>query len=84
MKHIFCILSTLVLLSACSDDVDRFSKISDEQKSLIGRAVDFSTSVADAFTSRASYNATGAFNEGDVMTIYRQYSDDGGDRKSVV
>lgn len=78
MKHIFCILSTLVLLSACSDDVDRFSKISDEQKSLIGRAVDFSTSVADAFTSRASYNATGAFNEGDVMTIYRQYSDDGG------
>lgn len=78
MKHIFCILSALLLLSACSDDVDRFSKISDEQKSLIGRAVDFSTSVADAFTSRASYNATGAFNEGDVMTIYRQYSDDGG------
>ena len=77
MKHIFCILSALVLLSACSDDVDRFSKISDEQKSLIGRAVDFSASVADAFTSRASYNATGAFNDGDVMTIYRQYSDDG-------
>lgn len=78
MKHIFCILSALLLLSACSDDVDRFSKISDEQKSLIGRAVDFSTSVADAFTSRASYNATGAFNEGDVMTIYRQYYDDVG------
>ena len=77
MKHIFCILSALVLLSACSDDVDRFSKISDEQKSLIGRAVNFDASVADAFTSRASYNATGAFNDGDVMTIYRQYSDDG-------
>ena len=45
MKHIFCILSTLVLLSACSDDVDRFSKISDEQKSLIGRAVESRTSV---------------------------------------
>ena len=77
MKHIFCILSTLVLLSACSDDVDRFSKISDEQKSLIGRAVDFSTSVADAFTSRATYNGDGTFNEGDVMTIYRQFFNDG-------
>ena len=77
MKHIFCILSALVLLSACSDDVDRFSQVSEEQKSLIGRAVNFDASVADAFTSRASYNATGAFNDGDVMTIYRQYSDDG-------
>ena len=77
MKHIFCILSALVLLSACSDDVDRFSQVSEEQKSLIGRAVNFDASVADAFTSRASYNATGAFNDGDVLTIYRQYSDDG-------
>ena len=78
MKHLIYILSAFALLSACSDDVDRFSQVSEEQKSLLGRAVNFDASVADAFTSRASYNATGAFNEGDVMTIYRQYSDDGG------
>ena len=77
MKHLIYILSAFALLSACSDDVDRFSQVSEEQKSLLGRAVNFDASVADAFSSRATYNATGAFNEGDVMTIYRQYSDDG-------
>lgn len=45
--------------------------------SLIGRAVNFDSSFAQEFTTRAStYNHTGVFNEGDVMTIYRQYWDD--------
>lgn len=78
MKHLIYILSAFALLSACSDDVDRFSQVSEEQKSLLGRAINFDASVADAFTSRATYNGDGSFNEGDVMTIYRQFYNDNG------
>lgn len=33
--------------------------------------------MATPFTTRTSYLHDGSFNEGDIMTIYRQYSDDG-------
>jgi len=44
----------------------------------MGRAVNFNTSIADAFTTRTTYRHDGSFNEGDLMTIYRQYSNDAG------
>lgn len=44
-----------------------------EQRELIGTAVNFNASIADAFTTRTSYNINGQFNDDDIMTIYRQY-----------
>lgn len=78
MKHFIYILSALALLSACTADDDWLKNATEEQRQLLGRAVNFDASVADAFTSRATYNGDGTFNEGDVMTIYRQFPNDGG------
>lgn len=47
-----------------------------EQQNLIGRAVNFDLSVADAFVTRASTytdNIDGSFNQNDRMRIYRNY-----------
>ena len=79
MKKFIYIITALTILSACSADDDLLNPITGEQKSLLGRAVNFNTSIADAFTSRATYNSDGRFNEGDLMTIYRQYSNDNGE-----
>lgn len=49
-----------------------------EQQAMIGAAVNFNVSHADPFTTRTTYNASGAFNEGDLMMIYRQYTKDNG------
>lgn len=78
MKKILYIIAALSLVTACTADDDWLKNATEEQKSLLGRAINFDASVADAFTSRATYNGDGSFNEGDVMTIYRQFSNDGG------
>ena len=65
----------LAIATACSDDDFYMTK---EQEAMIGSAVNFSTSISDPFSSRTTYNHTGAFNEGDMITIFRQYSNDGG------
>lgn len=45
-----------------------------EQQRLLGTAVNFDASIADPFTTRASYyDKTGNFCVGDMLTIYRQY-----------
>lgn len=76
MRRILYIISILAILTSCADE-DWPSNVTEEQKSLLGRAVNFNASISDPFMSRASYNNDGSFNEGDVMTIYRQYSADG-------
>ena len=78
MKKILYIIAALSLVTSCTADDDWLKNATEEQKSLLGRAINFDASVADAFTSRATYNGDGAFNEDDVMTIYRQFSNDGG------
>lgn len=64
------------LLVGCSDD-DFFGQdsLTKEQKELIGTAVNFNPSMAEAFQTRYTQNHDGSFNEGDIMQIYRQYWD---------
>ena len=75
MKYIIY-LALVVLLAACSKEGVGDRQLADA--SLLGRAVNFQASVADPFATRTTYRHNGAFNEGDLMTIYRQYSDDAG------
>lgn len=71
----FIYIALTLLLAACSKEgVDR----SPRAQALLGRKVDFNASVADPFATRTTYRHNGAFNEGDIMTIYRQYSSDYG------
>lgn len=72
----YIIFALLALFTACTDD-DSLDTLSAEQRQLIGRAVNFDASIADAFSTRATYVNDGSFNEGDIITIYRQYSEDG-------
>lgn len=64
------------MFSSCSDD--EYGTLTAEQERLIGKAVNFNTSIAEPFATRASYNTDGGFNENDQITIFRQYSNDNG------
>ncbi|MBO4263967.1 MAG: hypothetical protein J5871_04740, partial [Bacteroidales bacterium] len=61
-------LALLLLAAGCAKEA--FSPV---REALIGRGVNFSTSMAEPFETRTTYQHNGAFNEGDIMTIYRQY-----------
>jgi hypothetical protein len=73
IRRIIYLFATLVL-TACTADDDAL--LSQEQQSLMGQAVNFSTSIADPFVTRTSYHHDGSFNEGDQMRIFRQYATD--------
>ena len=81
MKKIFyytiLLVAILTSMTACQDDGD-YAPMTSEQKDLLGTAVNFNASIADAFTTRTSYKTDGSFNDNDMMVIYRQYSDDNG------
>lgn len=66
-----------MLLAGCSDEQER-PVLTPSQMELVGRGVNFSVSHAEPFTTRTTLRHDGSFNEGDIMCIYRQYSDDGG------
>lgn len=68
------LLAVLALFVGCQDADDYTGNLTPEQRALLGTAVNFSTSIAEPFTTRTSYNASGAFNENDLITIYRQYA----------
>lgn len=77
MKRTLYIFSILLaaLLTSCTKDALQGS-LSAEQQSLIGRAVNFDLSIADAFVTRASTYTDildGGFNQNDRMRIYRNY-----------
>ena len=79
-NYIYLIVA--MLLAACSADDDWH--ITDEQQSLIGKGVNFSTSMADLFVTRATTNNhDGSFNDGDQMRIFRQYAVDGDNTGTV-
>ena len=75
--HHFLYIGLTLLLAGCSDDADTM-RSSDVRYDLLGRGVNFSASYAEPFATRTSYRHDGSFNEGDVMTIYRQYSENYG------
>ncbi len=68
-------ISLALLLAGCSEDETRLTTAQGE---LVGKGVNFQTSIAEPFTTRTTYRHDGSFNEGDLMTIYRQYSNDAG------
>ena len=66
----------LVMLSLAACNADDDIRLTPEQQSLMGQRVDFSTSMADQFVTRTTYQHNGSFNEGDQMRIFRQYATD--------
>lgn len=60
---------------SCTQDEFDIPSLTPEQQALIGTAVNFDASMAEDFMTRTSWNHTGAFNDGDLMVIYRQYWD---------
>lgn len=76
MKRYLYIIMCLVFV-ACNDD--DLSVLTPEQQALIGTAVNFDATTVDEFTNitRTTWNESGAFNERDLMRIFRQYDDDG-------
>lgn len=74
--YILYIMCAALLASCSEDSLFEESSLTQEQKSLLGTAVNFNPSMAEEFAeTRASYNHDGKFNEGDIMQIYRQYWD---------
>ncbi len=63
-----------LVLTGCSND-DFGDNLTPEQQELIGRAVNFSATIAEPFTTRTTYEHNGVFNDDDIMYIYRQYYD---------
>ena len=74
IKNIIYLFLALVL-TACTADDDML--LNEEQHLLMGRAVNFSATMADPFVTRATYHHDGSFNEGDQMRIFRQYAEIG-------
>ena len=72
-KTIYLLAATL--LAACTAD-DAVWQLAPEQQELIGQGVDFSTTMAEEFITRTTYNADGSFNEGDELRIFRQYANE--------
>ncbi len=75
LKAILPSIAILAIATACSDDDFYMTK---EQEAMLGTAVNFNASISDPFMSRTSYNHDGKFNENDLITIYREYSNDNG------
>ena len=67
LKHTIYLV-TLLLAAGCAKE-----ELSLVRQDLLGRGVNFSASMAEPFETRTTYQHNGAFNEGDIMTIYRQY-----------
>lgn len=63
-----------MLFTACSEDSFLSDNMTEEQRQLIGKAVNFDASISNEFTTRTTWNSNGVFNEDDMMVIYRQYT----------
>ena len=73
------ILGLLCGWTACNDEAWVDPARPEVDLSLLGRGVNFNASYVEPFlTKGTTYNSNGAVNSGDILTIYRQYSKDGG------
>lgn len=70
--NIILALICTILAASCQNEYDGW-ELNADQRALIGSAVNFDISMATDYSTRTSWNHTGAFNDGDEMTIYRQY-----------
>lgn len=74
LLFVCCTFICMTLASCMREDIP--FNLTEEQKALIGRKVDFNASVSQQFATRASYaDPNGEFNVGDQLTIFRQYWD---------
>lgn len=74
MKRILYILSLFVLLASCNGDESSWlEQMPEDQRALLGTAVNFNASIAQPFQTRTTWNEDGSFNEQDLMRIYREY-----------
>lgn len=79
ITHYIFYIALALSLASCTDDEATVPDVSTSgDPALLGRRVSFSAAMADAFQTRVTRRHDGSFNEGDIMTIYRQYSEDGG------
>lgn len=76
IRH-YLYIALVMLLSGCTEELSQ-QPLPSGQSSLIGKGVNFDASIADRFATRTTWRHDGSFNEGDIMTIYRQYSHDAG------
>lgn len=76
IRH-YLYIAVLTLLASCAEELNE-RPLTQEQATLIGKSVNFRTSMADRFSTRTTWQHDGSFNEEDMMVIYRQYSNDGG------
>ena len=76
IRH-YLYIAVLTLLAGCAEELNE-RPLTQEQATLIGKGVNFRTSMADRFSTRTTWQHDGSFNEEDMMVIYRQYSNDGG------
>lgn len=67
-KHIISVLALLWVAGCAKDSYTEVLR-----PELLGRGVNFSATMASPFETRTTYRHDGSFNEGDLMTIYRQY-----------
>lgn len=73
------ILGLLCGWTACNDEAWVDPARPEVDLSLLGRGVNFNASYVEPFLTKATtYNSNGAVNAGDILTIFRQYSKDGG------
>ena len=73
------ILGLLCGWTACNDEAWVDPARPEVDLSLLGRGVNFNASYVEPFlTKSTTYNSNGAVNAGDILTIFRQYSTDGG------
>ena len=73
------ILGLLCGWTACNDEAGVDPAQPEVDLSLLGRGVNFNASYVEPFLTKATtYNSNGAVNAGDILTIFRQYSRDGG------
>lgn len=73
------ILGLLCGWTACNDEAWVDPAQPEVDLSLLGRGVNFNASYVEPFlTKTTTYNSNGAVNAGDILTIFRQYSKDGG------
>lgn len=75
-KCLLILLIASIAFSSCEKEDFASDGMTYEQRSLIGRAVNFSATIMERFTTKASYNNNGNFNDGDFLTVYREYLDE--------
>lgn len=75
MKNRLLMILSLLLLASCGKEPGMsVQTMTQDQRDLIGRAVNFDTSESEEYQTKADYySTTGGFNEGDFLTVYRQY-----------